>query len=121
MARRRVAVEVKAPGGLQDPVELKQAVRHHGEVRHHVVLAEELAQGLHHLGNIGVALVYYLGELFFGLVAPVPAVVKGRYLRVRLVPFRRLEEQVVVPLAVKGRVEVYQVDGLVLYAFPENL
>ena len=41
MTRGRIAVQVDGAGGLQDPVEFHQAHRHHGEVGHHIVLAQE--------------------------------------------------------------------------------
>ena len=46
MACGGVAVEVYTAGGLEDAVQLDHALRHHREIRHHVVLAEEGAQGL---------------------------------------------------------------------------
>ena len=41
-----IAVEVDAARRLQDAVEFGHALGHHGEVGHHVVLAEEAAHGL---------------------------------------------------------------------------
>src|SRR3990170_3391671 len=41
MAHGRVAVEVERAGGFEDAVELQQAGRHHYEVGHRVILADE--------------------------------------------------------------------------------
>ena len=40
-----ITVEVDAASGFEDTVQLYHALRHHREIRHHVVLAEEGAQG----------------------------------------------------------------------------
>ena len=62
-------------------VELEQAVGHHGQVGHHVVLAEETAERLHHLGDVGIGRVHQFVELALGLFAPMPRVFKRRDLR----------------------------------------
>ena len=50
-------MEVEGAGGLEEAV------------GHHVVLAEEGAQGLHHLGHVGIGLVEEFVELALGLLA----------------------------------------------------
>ena len=123
-------------------MELEQAVGHHGEVGHHVVLAEETAERLHHLGHVGVGRVHQLVELAFGLLAPMPRVFKRRDLRGAVILGRaallrrlsaapadrqvspttngRFEEEVVVALGIERRVEVDEVNGFVLDVLAEH-
>ena len=73
---------------------------------------QEAAQRLNHLGGIGVGLVQNLLVLVLGLIAPVPRILKGRNLRLAGVALRRLEQQVVIALAVVRRIEIDQIDAL---------
>ena len=102
-------------------MELEQAVGHHGEVGHHVVLAEETAELLHHLGDGGVGRVHQFVELALGLFAQMPRVFKGRDLRLALVPLGRFEQEIVVALGIERRVEVDEVNGFVLDVFLEDV
>ena len=86
---------------------------HHGEVGHHVVLAEETAERLHHLGNVGVGRVHQFVELALGLFAPMARVFKGRDLRLALVPLGRLEQEIVVALGIERRVEIDQIHAVI--------
>ena len=114
MAGGRVAMQVQAAGGLQHAVQLHQPGGHHHQVGHHLVLADELAHGPQHdchplrrVLDDGV-----VGQL--GAFAPVPGVVEGGHLRLRLLPALVLEQHVVRAVRVERRVEVDQVDRLVL-------
>jgi hypothetical protein len=112
MARGGVAVQVEATGGLQHPVQLNHADRHHGQVSHHVVVAEKGAHRTEQLKRVGVAAPHDLIESLFGLVVPVPCVLECLDLRIAVVAVRRLEQDVVVGIRVEGRVEVDQVHAL---------
>ena len=103
--------EVERAGGFENAVELEQAVGHHSEIGHHVVLAEETAERLHHLGDGGVGRVHQFVELALGLLAPMPRVFKRDDLRLALVPLGRFEEEIVVALGIKRRVEIDEVNG----------
>ncbi len=45
------------------------------------LLAEKAAQGLHHVGDVGVRLVQQFVELALGLLVPMPRVLERRDLR----------------------------------------
>ena len=102
-------------------MKLEQAVGHHGEIGHHVVLAQETAERLHHLGDGGVGRVNQFVELALGLFAQMPRVFKGRDLRLALVPLGRFEQEIVVALGIERRVEVDEVNGFVLDVFLEDV
>src|SRR5579864_2859800 len=72
MTCRRIAMEIDASGGFEDSVKLEQAVRHHDEVCHHIVLAQERAESADHFRHIGIGLMEQVFEFGFGLLAPMP-------------------------------------------------
>ena len=106
-------MEVDATRWLEDSVEFGEALGHHREVGHHVVLAEEVSHGLEQFAE----LVGSLGDDFLvgalGLEGPVPGVVEGGDLGGGFLAGAFFEEDVVGGVGVEGRVEVDQVDGLV--------
>ena len=57
MGRRGVAVQVEGAGGFEHAVQFDQAGGHHGEVGHHVVGAQKIAQGLENSASFLVPLV----------------------------------------------------------------
>ena len=114
VARRWVAVQVEAAGGLQDAVKLGHALRHHRQVGHHVVLAEEGAHRLEHVAELLRAIRHQLAVGELGLHAPVPGVVEGGDLGRRLLAALFGEQDVIRGVRVERRVEVDQVDALVL-------
>ena len=112
VARGRVTVQVQAPGVLQYAAQLHKATSHHHKVGHHVVVAQKLPQRRQNIGN-GAALriPQQLDELPLRLLAPVPRILKGRDLGARPAVLRRSEERVVVPVGIKGRIKVDQIDA----------
>ena len=50
------------------------------------------------------------GKLALGLLSPMPGVLERGDLRVRLMTFRRLEQQVVIAFGIERRIEVDQVN-----------
>ena len=100
-----VAVEIYAAGVLEDSVKFDHALRHHGQVGHHVVVAEEGAHGLEEVGELagGVGYNILIGALRFK--TPVPGVLEGGNLGGGLLACLFLEEDVVVSVGVEGRVE----------------
>lgn len=106
-------MEVEGAGGFEDAVELEEAVGRHGEIAHRVVLAEEGAEGFHHLGHVGVGLVEEFVELAFGLSPPVPRVFEGSDLRFALLALGRFEEEVVVALGIEREIEIDQINRFV--------
>ena len=81
---------------------------------------QEAAQRLNHLGGVGVGLVQNLLELVLGLIAPMPRILEGRDLRLGGVALGCLEQQVVIALAVEGRIEIDQIDALVRDVLAQN-
>ena len=106
-----VAMEVYAAGVLQDSVKFDHALRHHGQVGHHVVVAEEGAHGLEEVGELtgGVGYKILIGALRFK--TPGPGVLEGGNLGGGLLACLLLEEDVVVGVGVEGRVKIDEVNA----------
>ena len=106
-----VAVEVDAASVLEDAVKFDHALGHHGEVGHHVVVAEEGAHGLEQVWQLsgGVGHDVLVGAL--GIEVPVPSVFEGGDLGGGLLAAFFLEEDVVVGVGFEGRVEVDEVNA----------
>ena len=104
MAGGGVAVEVNAAGVLEDAVEFGHALGHHGEIGHHVVVAEEGAHGLEQVGELAGAVGYDILVGALGIEVPVPGVLEGGDLGGGLLAAFFLEEDVVVGVGVEGRV-----------------
>ena len=62
-----------------------------------------------------------LVELAFGLFAPVPAIFEGGYRCVAVVALGGFEEEVVIALGVEGRVEIDEVNRLVLDVLAQDV
>jgi hypothetical protein len=105
-----VAVEVDAAGRFEDAMEFDEADRHHHEVGHHVVAADEALHGVDHLADMLGRGLDDLGEGGFGGLVPGPGVVEGFDLGRRRLAAFLLEEDVVGAVGVERRVEVDQVD-----------
>ena len=113
-------MEVDGAGRLEDAAQFDEARGHHGEVGHHVGVAEEGAEGAHGLGDAAALLDDVLvGAL--GVDVPLPGVLEGRDLGLELRAVLFGEEDVVVLAGVEGRVEVDEVDRLVLDVAPEDV
>ena len=121
MARRRVAVQVEAAGGLQHPVQFDQPDRHHGQIGHHVVFAQKAPHRPQHLGRRPVARPQHILKRRLGAVVPVPGVVEGLDLGGALIALRPLEKDVVGGVRIERRVEIDQVDALVPDAVAQHL
>ena len=124
MAGRRVAVQVQAAVGLQDAVQFHQAGRHHHQVGHNGVAADELAEcGNHVLGRRRHRRV--LDDVNFegalGFLGPLPSVGEGPDLRRRLLSRPLAEQHVVGGVGVEGRVQVHQVHRLGGDVVPQHL
>ena len=105
-----VAVEVDRAGGLEDAVELGEALGHHGEVGHHVILAEEQPEGLHEGLQLFIAAgadKLRIGHLRLG--APLPGILEGGNLGGGPLAGPLLEEDVVGGVGIEGRVKVDEV------------
>ena len=120
MARRRVTMQIDTPGRLEDPPQLYQPDAHHRQVGHHVVAAEQPLEGVNGNDYLDRAGADYLVKGPLGLRPPVPGVLEGRDLRLRGLPRRLPEEDVVGRLGVEGRVEVDEVHRLVADVLPED-
>lgn len=113
MTRGRIAVQIQTARRFQDTMQFQQAIAHHHEIRHHVVLAQKAAQRLNHLRRVGIRLMTSAHttvsrnrvrarqmqnflKLAFRLFAPMPRIFERDDLRFGRVPFRRFEQQVVI-------------------------
>ena len=94
-------------------MQLDQARGHHRQIGHHVGVAEESAEGAHGVGDAPAA----LHDLFIrglGVEVPLPRVLEGHDLRGGFGFVVLFEEHVVVLAAVEGRIEIDEVNRLVL-------
>jgi hypothetical protein len=105
-----VAVQVDGAGGFENTFEFEEAWGHHGEIGHHVGVAEEGAEGAHGVGDLAPAFDDLL-ERVFGVEVPFPGVFEGRDLGGGLGAVFFGKEDVVVGAGVEGRVEIDEVYG----------
>ncbi len=113
MTRRRIAVQVQTTGWFQDAMQFHKSRRHHHQIRHHLVRANELTQRANHRGY---ALGRILHQIFVRMLrafAPVPRVVKCFNLRVRFRAALVLEQHVVRTIRVERRIEIDQVNAFI--------
>ena len=113
VAGGRVAVEVEAAGRLEHPVQFDQARRHHHQVRHHLVRADDLAQRAHRRRHARQSFLYQFVIGALRRFAPMPRILEGGDLGVALLPALVFEQHVVGSAAVEGRIEVNQVNAFV--------
>ena len=107
----RVAVQIDAAGGFQDAVQLNQSLGHHGEVGHHIVLAEEGAHSCQQFPHFGRPSGNHILIGAFRFQAPVPSVVESSNLGRRLVAAALAKQHVVGGIGIEGRVEINQVNA----------
>src|ERR1035437_8057488 len=120
MTSRGIAVQVYAACGLEHATEFQDSRRHHGQVRHYVVLLKERPHSPQHLGCIAIPAGHDTVESEFRLISPVPGVLKRLNLSAGLFASRALEKDVVRRLAVEGRVEVDEIYALIVNAAPQD-
>ena len=124
MAGGGVAVEIDRAGGLEDAAQLDEARRHHYQVGHHGVRANELAEGpdhlLHSRGRGGVGDYLPLVDAL-RLLRPLPRVCERLDLRGRLLPGPLPKQDVVAGIRVERRVEVDEVHRLVGHVLSEDV
>ena len=113
MARGRVAVQIERARRFQHAMQFDEPHRHHGEIGHHVVLAEKLPHRHQHGRGVGIARLHHLVERLLGAWRPVPSIVEGLDLRLRLVPVRRLEKHVIGRVRIERRIEIDEINALV--------
>jgi hypothetical protein len=121
VARRRVTVEIERAAHFQDAVHFDQSDSHHGEIGHQVAGTHKLPEGLHHVFEFErIRAHHYLVECLLTFFAPEPGVFKG--LNLRTGEFAGLvgENDIVGALRIEGRVEIDQVDGLILDVFAQD-
>ena len=111
VARGRIAVEVQAAGRFQHAVQFDQADRHHRQIGHHVVVAQEAAHGVQQVERLGMAAARDPVEGVLRAVVPVPAILERGDLRIGGRAGGRAEEDVVGGIRIERRVEIDQVDA----------
>ena len=104
-------MEVDRRRGLHHAAQFNKAGRHHRQVGHHVVVAEERPEGLEHLGDLA-ATFHGLPEHRFRLAVPSPRVGERLDLRGGQRAITFLKEDVVRLIALEGWVEVDEVNAL---------
>ena len=83
-------------------------------------MAEESAEGAHGVGDEST-LFYYFFVGAFGVNVPLPCVLEGHDLRTGAGAVLFGEQDVVILAAIEGRVEVDEIDGLVLDVAAEDV
>lgn len=102
-----------------NPPQLHQPRSHHREIGQHVVLTEELSEGLHNLRDLPTCLHDFLIVQSCPLV-PVPGIFKRFDLGSGTNPTLLSEEDVVILVRFEGRVKVDQVYGFILDITSQN-
>ena len=121
VARRRVAVEIDASAGLEDAVKLRHSLRHHREIRHHVVRAQKLAHRREQFAELLRTVGYDVLVGALRLQAPAPRVVERGDLRRRIRAAALAEQDVVGGFGVERRIEIDQVDAFVADALAQDV
>jgi hypothetical protein len=103
-------MQVKRPCRLQYPMQLHQAHRHHAQVGHHVVLAQEGAQGLDQVGQFPGSQGDHVVVGALGLLPP-PGIFAGGDLGRGFLAAFLGEQDALSGVGVEGRVQVDQVDA----------
>ncbi|OQA13287.1 MAG: hypothetical protein BWY63_03521 [Chloroflexi bacterium ADurb.Bin360] len=120
VARRGVAVEVEAAGGLEHPVQLDQTGSHHDEVSQHLVGADEVPQCGDHPADVIWGFLYQVSVDALRRGAPVPGVIEGFDLSVGIGAAFVLEQDVVGAVGVEGRIQIDQVNAGRLDVLPQD-
>ena len=99
---------------------MKQADGHHDEIGHHLVVANERSERFYHAPDL-IEFVFQFAIGLLGSEVPVPSVFECRDLRRRIAPRFVTEQNVVIAVRVKRRVEINEIDGIVLDIIPQDL
>ena len=87
VARCRIAMQMDRARYLEHALQLDQTRSHHGEIGHHVGLAEEGAEGAHGVGDASAAFDdFFVGK--FGVGVPLPGVFEAVICEAERVPSR---------------------------------
>ena len=114
MARGRITVEVQAAGRLQHAVKLQQPGRHHRQIGHHVVFAQERPHRVEQVERRRVAAVRDAVERVLRAVVPLPGILERLDLGIGAGGAGRgAEQHIVAGVRIERRVEVDQVDAAV--------
>ena len=120
MTRRWVTMEKQATGWLQHAVQFDQPRRHHRQVGHHLVCADDLPQRPDHRRHALRPFRDQCVKGLFGSGVPVPGILEGGDLRVGLYAALILEKHVVGSAAVERRIGVDQINALVRNMFTQD-
>ena len=89
--------------------EFFEADGHHYEIGHHLILADKAAKGFDHRRDF-VARELEFAECFLGGGIPMPGVFESGYLRLGLDAGFVFEKNIVIPVRVKRRIEINEID-----------
>ena len=121
MARGRIAVQIQAAGWFQHAVKLDQAHRHHRQIGHHVIVAEERSDRVEQIERLGVAAARDLIERLFGMVIPMPGVLERLDLRIGQHAGGRTKQDVIIGVRIERRVEIDQIDAVGGHMLPQHV
>lgn len=110
-------MQTQTSGRFKNAVELNQAGGHHHQVGHYLVLADELAEGGDHGGDLGIGSGDELVINLFDGRAPVPGVVEGGNLGIGGGAGFVFEKDVIGAVGIEGRIQIDQVYGFILDIF----
>ena len=98
-------------------MKLFEADGHHYEIGHHLILADKAAEGFDHRRDFVAGELEFAKSLFGGCV-PVPGVFESGYPRLRLDAGFVFEKNVVIPVRIKRRIEINEIDAGVRKIIP---
>ncbi len=121
MARGRVAVEIEAARGPEHAMQLDQPDRHHRQIGHHVVVAEERAHRGEHVEGARPPAVHHLVKGILRRVVPVPAVFERFDLCVRFAARCSAEQDVVIGIRIERRIEIDEIDAVIRHMRAQHI
>jgi hypothetical protein len=102
-------------------VQLQHPHRDVRDVGHHVIIAQERAQGTEHVGRLRVARLHHVVEGALGRIVPMPGVLERLDLRLAGLAGRRTKQDVVGRVRIEWRIQIDEVHALVANALAQHV
>jgi hypothetical protein len=111
-------MKIKAAGWFEDTMKLDEAGSHHREIGHHRRMFQEAVERFHQLDYSDVPAGVDELMICVGSVGPAPSIGESMELRLAYLPARLAEENIVICVRVKRRIEVDKINACVGKFFP---
>ena len=114
-------MQIQRSGFLQHPVQFNQPHCHHGQISHHVILAQKTAHGAQHISGVGIARLHHLIKGKLGHIIPMPCVFKSFDLRLALLATRGFEQYIIIGVRIELRIKLNQINAFILDVFAQHI